>query len=380
MTDVLTLSQSVSGSSNVRLFDLQGALPEILTDWLTQHQPHPVFNTPAWFCQLAQFEQARQTYHSAFYWLVLYDDSKPVLAAPIEQNRNKFGLIKLRLLSNFYSPMIDLFYNREHLSPATAWQLLVQAISQHFPHWLGLQITPLKQPQLGILQGVAAEQVSVFPYHYSANYYSQFGSADQYWQARSSKIKNTLTRKNKLLNKQTHTFELVTKPTDAQIAQYWQIYNHSWKIPEPSDSFINWLINTSAQQGQLRLGFLYIEHQLAACQLWLTDERTAYIFKLAQHQQMNQYSPGSLLTEYMINTLIVRDNITQIDFLLGDDNFKQLWMEHCQPIYGAELINQQHITGRLLNAIYLAKKWLKKQFRQQDKNLTPDPAANRSIS
>ncbi|MGP9801187.1 GNAT family N-acetyltransferase [Rheinheimera sp. NSM] len=360
----MTPAQLLSAPLQISQISLGAPLPPALSQWLTQHQPHPLFATPGWFTHLAGFLQQRTEGHkdSTFYWLIVSVADSIVLAAPLEEH-SSLGYARLRLLSNFYSPMLELFFDNAGLSAELAWQTLLRALTQLRPGWLSLRLTPLTELQLQCIRSSAAQQqCSAFSYQFSANYRADCSNPQLYWQQRPSQLRNTLQRKARQLQKYPHRFELTAHPAQLQIDHYWQIYQHSWKHPEPSKDFINWLFQWAATEGKLRLGLLYIEEQVVACQLWLVHNGTACIFKLAQDINANRFSPGSLLSEYMINQLAQQDQIHSLDFLLGDDDFKALWMDQKQQIYGMELLNRQCLSGRLLGQLQQLKQRIKHTF------------------
>lgn len=360
----MTATKLLSATLQIRQFPLGSPLPSSVSQWLVQHQPHPLFATPSWFSNLAGFIQQRPEHHkdSAFYWLLVSVDDNIVLAAPLQQHTS-LGHTRLRLLSNFYSPMLELFYDQQQLSAESAWQTLLRALTLLCPGWLSLRLTPLTSVQVQhICESATQQQCSAFSYQFSANYSANCTDITQYWQQRPSKLRNTLQRKARQLQKHNHRFELTANPTQTQISHYWQIYQHSWKHPEPSKDFINWLFQWATAEGKLRLGLLYIDDQVVACQLWLVHNSTACIFKLAQDINANHFSPGSLLSEYMINRLTQQDHIHTLDFLLGDDDFKALWMDQKQQIFGMELLNQQCLSGRLLGQLQQLKQRIKHTF------------------
>lgn len=357
----MTSRASFSSLYQIEQYSIDSDLPPRLSQWLSKHQPHAIFASPHWYQEMAFFLKQLGKGHrnSKFYWLVLNQTDKPILAVPIEFSY-RFGLVQLRLLSNFYSPLLDLFYDKQQLTVVDAWQLLLSAISEHWPDWLSLRAAPLTPEQINAISlNVTIQHCSAFSYQFSANYQARCETLEQYWQQRPSKLLHTLKRKSRQLRKKAHQFEITGQPTDTQIEHYWQIYQHSWKHPEPSKTFINMLFKWAADNGKLRLGFLYIEQQVVACQLWLVEDKKAYIFKLAQDISANQYSPGSLLTEYMISQIKQQDQIQLIDFLLGDDDFKALWMEHKKQIFGVEILNKQCLTGRLLHHLQQLKMTIK---------------------
>lgn len=361
----MTFRALLNPQYKIEQFTFDSALPWEIELWLSEHQAHAIFANPRWYQELASFLRhlGKVHRHSKFYWLVISQAGKPILAAPMEHN-SRLGRVQLRLLSNFYSPMVELFYDKQQLTTIDAWQLLVESVSAHEPKWLSLRATPLRSEQAAIIRSsVTGLPCYAFSYLFSAHYQAKCMTLEQYWQLRPSKLLHTLKRKGRQLQRKQHQFEITSTPSVEQIDHYWQIYQHSWKHPEPSKTFINALIEWAASTGKLRLGLLYIEQKVVACQLWLIQDSTAYIFKLAQDISANQFSPGSLLTEFMINHIKQQDKIQHLDFLLGDDDFKALWMEQKQQIFGVEIINQQCLTGRLFHLIQKLKMTIKALFK-----------------
>lgn len=361
----------------VQEFPLGPALPSALTAWLGQHQPDPIFATPDWFHQLADFN--RESHHtscnSEYVWLFVFRDAAPILAVPIEKRRGRLGQLHLKLLGNFYTPAIELFVDLAQLPIEHTWPCLFQAVDQHFPSWLTFWVAPLATAQQVRLQTASVESgCAVFPQRTSSNHTVHIDGLENYWANRPSRLLNTLKRKRKQLAKVAHQLEVLTAPNDAQVASYWKVYQKSWKRQEPSRSFIDWLIKWSARRGYLRLGLLTIEAEAVACQLWLIIDNKASIFKLAQDANADSFSPGSILTEYMINSLSASDHITHIDFLLGDDEFKPLWMDRNEPIFGVEVVNRKRLGGLLLTYFYRAKRHLRALLRRSSE-LAPLRAA-----
>lgn len=345
----------------IRQYDLRAALPAQLAAWMEAHCAHPVFGTPDWFAQLANFEEELHPPATAYRWLVVYQDDVPLLAAPIEHARGRFGQVQLKLFANFYTPSIDLLVDRSRITLGQAWSYLLWAFDQTWPGWLSFRATPLTVAQEALLAGVGDARHATFSYPVSANYTACIGDIGAYWQARPSRLSHTLVRKRKQLNKREHRFEMVQAPSAEQVAGYWTIYQHSWKHQEPSRSFISWLLAWSARRGYLRLGLLYVDQEVVASQLWLVVGQTASIFKLAQDMNANKLSPGSLLTEHMINAAVLHDRVDKVDFLLGDDQFKSMWMDGKEPIYWVEVINRKSPVGLALGLVY----GLRNRFRRR---------------
>jgi hypothetical protein len=346
------------GLLTVQRIALDQPLRPDLYAWLGRCQPHPIFATADWYGKLAEFERgAHSTHrHHQYFWLIVLRDGLPFLGAPMEQAPPRMGRPHLRLLTNYYSPMVGLFFDADTMVDEQAWRTLSWGIDQLFPNWLMLHLLPLTEDQrLQLDAAMGHIPHGTFPYIASANYTAHFSSLTDYWAKRPSKLLHTLKRKRKRLQAQSHRFEVLRRPTQDQIEQYWNIYRSSWKVQEPSRCFIDWLLDTTATHDQLRLGFLYVDNKVVACHLWLVNGQTASIFKLAQDSSADQFSPGSLLTEHMINTVVTEDDIRTIDFLLGADPFKAMWMDGQQFVWGMEVVNRRTIAGRLLTRYYRIK-------------------------
>jgi hypothetical protein len=284
-------------------------------------------------------------------WLVGYDGAAPCVAAPVTWRRGRAGRRELDLLSNYYTPRIDLVFDPASVSARAAWERLLPALEEHFRGWLALTVDPLAPAQADDLEAAArARGLAVNRFARSTNYFCSVEDLDSYWAARPSQLQNTLRRKGKALTRADHRFEITSQPTPEQVAAYWHSYNKSWKHKEPNAAFINWLLDWGAAHGHLRLGLLHIDGRVAASQLWLVEGARAHIFKLAQDREADRHSPGSLLTQRMIEHVRTVDQVKVIDFLLGTDPYKQLWMDQSHPVYGVEIINRRTLAGRLLLA------------------------------
>jgi len=348
----------------VRELPMDQPLPPELAAWLRAHQPDPLFCTLDWYEALLQFErEVHPDCGRRFSWVFAWRGEQPCLAVPVERLPGLLRSMEVRLLSNFYSPCVGLFIDRTMLSEPEGWQLLLQALDHLDKGWLKLSAAPASLQQADQASaGLAAQGHAVLRVPLSANYSAYAPDLDSYWAKRPSQLLNTLKRKGKALAREAHRFEVVTAPTAEQVEHYWSTYSHSWKGREPSRSFIDWLMRWSAARGYLRLGLLYLDQQVIASQLWLVNEGVAHIFKLAQDCNADRFSPGSLLTSHLIEYVYRHDQVERIDFMLGADPYKGLWMEQENPCFTLEVLNRRHVLAPALR-LYLALRGLLRQRR-----------------
>lgn len=340
----------------VNIYPAEHPLPEELQRWLNKNTAHTIFASCEWFVALSEFKKRYScSKDTEFFWLFIFESDVLCLAAPME----KCGK-KLRIISNFYTPFTDIFFDKTVLAAGQAWTLLLTQLNVACKNWLSLEVTPLFPEQFKAVAEVSdATAVTLFKYQFSVNYSTDYPDFATYWKRRSSRLKNTYKRKLNTLSKHNYSIDIYAKVTDEIKQAYWQIYQQSWKIQEPSTDFINWLMHWADGKQQFRLGLLRINGIPAAFQLWLLDGAKAYIFKLAQDKQFDTFSPGTILTKYMIEQLSESDAIRFIDFLLGDDAFKALWMDNKKNIIGVEIINQTTVTGKLLISLYKLRDFFK---------------------
>jgi len=163
---------------------------------------------------------------------------------------------------------------------------------------------------------------------YNWSYLLQGQSFEQYMAKRPGSVRNTIARKErKLEREQGYEIRLFTDQQIPQaIADYNVVYKASWKAAEVSNDIMVSLIERFAKMGWLRLAVLYIQGQPAAAQVWFVVHSKASIFRLAYDESWKQYSPGSILTKFLMLYVIDTDKVDKIDFLTGNERYKQDWM------------------------------------------------------
>lgn len=167
----------------------------------------------------------------------------------------------------------------------------------------------------------------------------------QYISSRDGALQEILRRKGRVAKRNGAEFEIVSEPDEVAIREYELVYSRSWKVAEPYPQFHRLLMRNAAAQGALRLGICRIEGAPVAAQLWIVWHRTATVLKLAHDEAFNKMSIGSVLTGYMIEELMKRDGIGEIDFGRGDDLYKRLWAERRRQRVGLIAANPRSIAG-----------------------------------
>lgn len=233
---------------------------------------------------------------------------------------------QINSLSNYYSPALG---PKAPALPAD-WLQLFETVGKTYPAIQRLQLQPLTAGQQQQLQQLQVPGWGFFFSHCSDNWTAR---AENYWQQRPSQLRNTIRRKRQKLVADGAHIDISQLATPELVAAYWQVYQHSWKPAEPNPDFINALLEQASHNRSLRLGVLWLQGRPVAAQCWLVADGVAAIYKLAQDQTFDHYSPGTVLTAALLDHVIEVDQVHTIDFLTGNDHYKAQWMDNMTPLY-----------------------------------------------
>lgn len=169
-----------------------------------------------------------------------------------------------------------------------------------------------------------------------------------YMAARPARVRNSIARKErKLAREHDCTIRLFTGSGLQQaMADYNAVYHKSWKANELYGDFVDGLVRGFSRQGWLRLAILYADQGPVAAQLWFVAHGKASIFKLVHDENWRRYSPGSILTAHLMKQVIDNDEVAEIDFLTGNDAYKQDWMSERRERWAVHFINRPGSTRK----------------------------------
>jgi len=305
-------------------------LPADANTLFNKSEPDSMFFTRPWFENLVN--------------TALKDEQVMVLACVIEKDEVLAILPLMKCtnehwcsLKHRYSSLYTLLLEKKKRQESIA--CLAQGLSQLPLQFLDLEPFDEKNPDINDLQTMLESYG--FTCHRSYRFYNWFHRVDgqsfaEYMAARPSKVQNTIARKQRKLARE-HSYDIrLFKGQDVNnaIADYNAIYQVSWKANELFRDILEGLAVSFSQQNWTRLAILYIEGQPAAAQLWFVVHGKANIFRLAYDEAWKQYSPGSILTKYLMEYVIDTDKVEEIDFLTGNDAYKRDWMSERRERWG----------------------------------------------
>ncbi|HVC59727.1 MAG TPA: GNAT family N-acetyltransferase [Acetobacteraceae bacterium] len=200
------------------------------------------------------------------------------------------------------------------------------------------------------LEGARDAGLAVVRFAHFGNWHEDVRGLDWsgYLAGRPGALRETIRRKLRRGERRTDaSFSLITRPPDLEpgIDAFEQVYARSWKEPEPFPRFNAGLMRETAAAGLLRLGIWSIGDVPVAAQLWIVDQGTATVLKLAHDEAFQADSPGTVLTALMLRALLNGGQVGAIDFGRGDDAYKQGWASQRRQRIGLVLVNPRRPAG-----------------------------------
>lgn len=197
---------------------------------------------------------------------------------------------------------------------------------------------------------------------YNWVYHLHGQSYKEYMAGRSALLQNTISRKMRKLERE-HGYEIrlfVGEEVPRRMPDYDAVHNASWKQNEIWNAgFRESFVEAFSRAGWSRLAILYIKGQPVAAQLWFVCHNKASIFRLAYDKAWRQYSVGSILTSFLMEYVIDTDRVEEIDFLTGNDAYKQDWMSERRELFLLSCIKNKRPASRFERLVASLKQMLK---------------------
>ena len=224
-----------------------------------------------------------------------------------------------------------------------------------------LQLNPIAEDDRNMLSLQQVLESAGYEYHQHFSFYNwvhftQHQSFDGYMAERPAQLRNTIVRKRRKLERE-HEYKIcMFKGNEVQqgLIDYHAAYSASWKAYEQYVALLDAMALNLSVPGWTRLAVLYIDGKAAAAQLWFVVQGKASIFRLAYDEEWKRYSPGSILTAYLMQYVIDVDKVEEIDFLTGNDAYKQDWMSVRRQRFRVLFVKQkktQSDSGKLITML-----------------------------
>ena len=204
----------------------------------------------------------------------------------------------------------------------------------------------------GFRSGLAAAGLVSASFAHFGNWYAKVpdGSWQGYLAERPSELRETIRRRSRAVGRDPALrLELVRDPAALApaLTAYEAVYARSWKEPEPFPAFNRALFAGLGPSGTLRAALMWSGQTPIAAQYWTIFRRRATVLKLAHDEAARSVSPGTVLTAYVIRSLIEQDGAEEIDFGRGDDAYKRNWAHGRRQRAGLIAFNPLRVQGAL---------------------------------
>ena len=281
-------------------------------------------------------------------YYVVTENGHPTTILPVRQV-TKGRSRSVESLANYYSSLYVPL--RTKTSSPLALQKALAAAMHSDPDTNTMRFAPMDPDSHDYKQLMSSLRTLgwiPFSYYCFGNWFLRVkGNWNDYLRERSANLRSNVKRRCKVFADEGGTLELATGGASIEdaISAFQAVYASSWKSPEPYPDFIPSLIRHLASNGMLRLGLARLNGQAIAAQLWIVSGTRASIYKVAYDEAFASYAPGTVLTSFLMQSVIERDHIEEVDFLIGDDKYKQLWMSDRRERWGIIAYNPRTVVG-----------------------------------
>lgn len=311
-------------------------LPESASKLFEEHEQRSLFLSKCWLENITSYSLPSENR----LLLVCVIENKEILAVLPMMQCPQGGL---NALSSHFTTLFSLLISNS-TQRKSILNCLAKGLSQLPYHPIQFEpIDPNDINMKALEKSLHEYNLQGFPYFKFYNWTHQTNKQtfEEYIDSRPAYLRNTIRRKQrKLEREQKHEIKLYKNINIKQaLTDYHKVYTSSWKANEYFSDFTPNLVKHMSELGWLRLGILYIDSKPIAAQIWFVVHTTASIYRLAYDEKWKKYSPGSILTEYLMRHVINIDKVSEIDFLTGNEPYKQDWMTYRKERIGIRFAN-----------------------------------------
>jgi hypothetical protein len=354
------------------VFNSLAELPDRYLFLFENNAKHSFFLSLPWFwnfCETALDSQEKPR----IFALENTDPARtPVALLPMRspsRSSLRFRPRTLCSLTNFYTTHYAPLLNSSADLPSVLHSLAL-AIRHDSPAWDVIDLQWLDSDSLIFSEFQTAFRdagMAVQTYFCSGNWYYPVNgrSYGEYLDSLRSSVRNIAKSKNKKIERSGRARVEITTGSEgleSAIESYRRIYASSWKVSEPYPRFIPCFIRSLAKEGWLRLGVVHIDDQPAAAQIWIICNGKASIYKIAYDKRFADLSVGTFLTTRMMERALDIDKVREVDYLSGDDKYKQDWMSHRRERWGIRAMNPRTPRGLLAIARHVGGRAIKRML------------------
>ena len=198
-------------------------------------------------------------------------------------------------------------------------------------------------------------------------------------------LQNYARKARKLERESTVRYEIFASgDIDVAMRHYTEVYDASWKEPEPFPRFVPAYLRAAAEAGALRMGILFINEEPVATETAVVSDGRATMVKTAYKETFKNASVGSLIIMHVMQHLLDVERVREIDFGPFDAPYKALWVSQRRELRGVVCYNRtaggyyaqaQHLAIARARAARARLKPIVEQVRKRLSRQTDERAA-----
>ncbi|MRR38333.1 GNAT family N-acetyltransferase, partial [bacterium] len=338
----------------------RGAFQAIRDEWNRLAEANG-FYTP-WFCWEWFDLCLRNGETGALHILTARRDGALVAVAPFSVRPERYkGVVPVRIISFIggnRSPLKGIVFGKtDENVQREITTLVLEYLRRTFGGWDILELEPVAGPNDGgsIETLLERQGLSFRSYVSCANRYCHVTDAsfDGFFERLPQSTRKDINYCRRRLEKNgSLVFQIITDA--ASLDQCLDVYDvvraKSWKADERDRDFNRELMHVAAAKGWLRLGILSYDGTPIAVQKWIVADGRAYIYDVLYDEEYKKHSPGKILTSMMFQHAIDDDGVAYVDYLRGDEPYKQEWTPMLRERIGLVAYNRT-MSGVLIGFI-----------------------------
>ncbi|MBT1074666.1 GNAT family N-acetyltransferase [Geobacter grbiciae] len=309
------------------------------------------FYTP-WFCWDWFDLCLRHGEAGALHILTVRRDGALVAVAPFLVRSERYkGVVPARIISFIggnRSPLKGIVFGKaDDTVQREVTTLVLEYLLRTFGGWDILELEPIVESNDGGSMEALLERqgLSFRSYVSCANRFCDVTDAsfDNFFERLPQSTRKDINYCRRRLEKNgSLVFQIITDT--ASLDQCLDVYDavraKSWKAVERDRDFNRELMHVAAVKGWLRLGILSYDGTPIAVQKWIVADGRAYIYDVLYDEEYKKHSPGKILTSMMFQHAIDNDGVAYVDYLRGDEPYKQEWTPSIRNRIGIDAYNK----------------------------------------
>jgi hypothetical protein len=339
-------SPSAASQIDVRVYSDFDALPSIVTDFFMRADERGFFWSATWFRIV--MATAGQAFDRPRIHVAVSNDR--VSAILVVRERLRAGPLKTRVITSpsrgadaaIYAPLLDPEHGEAGLSA-----IIASMLSARPPvHVFRFECVDLSSAEgRALLTAVRRFGIRSETFPDPLHTYSEDVAGltvSQYIARRSPEMQTFIEAQIASFAQSARgRFAVVTGGKDfaPAIIDYGLVDLQSWKEQEVYPDCLAQLLESTAREGLLRLGFLYVDQQVAAAQIWIVSGGRATMWRSHFARKFALLSVGTVITYEMIREILLTDKPRELEFGPAADTGRQRWLEHRHDRIGIVAFN-----------------------------------------